>query len=75
MNGKKLLIGLSYIDRKYIEESEQDMRFTSFQFVPHPNSTKFSLPGHTFLKNNTVSHIMAHPLGKYKDGKRNLPPV
>ena len=25
MNGKKLLIGLSYIDRKYIEESEQDM--------------------------------------------------
>ena len=24
MNGKKLLIGLSYIDRKYIEESEQD---------------------------------------------------
>ena len=25
MNGKKLLIGLSYIDRKYIEESEQNM--------------------------------------------------
>ena len=25
MNGKKLLIGLSYIDRKYIEESEQDI--------------------------------------------------
>lgn len=25
MNGKNLLIGLSYIDRKYIEESEQDM--------------------------------------------------
>ena len=25
MNGKKLLIGLSYIDRKYIEESEQDV--------------------------------------------------
>lgn len=25
MNWKKLLIGLSYIDRKYIEESEQDM--------------------------------------------------
>lgn len=25
MNGKNLLIGLSYIDRKYIEESEQDI--------------------------------------------------
>ena len=26
MNGKNILIGLSYIDRKYIEESEEDMR-------------------------------------------------
>ena len=26
MNGKNILIGLSYIDRKYIEESEEDLR-------------------------------------------------
>ena len=26
MNGKNILIGLSYIDRKYIEESEEDVR-------------------------------------------------
>lgn len=28
MNGKNLLIGLSYIDRKYIEESENDLIFS-----------------------------------------------
>ena len=36
MNGKNILIGLSYIDRKYIEESEEDMRPCLLYTSPSP---------------------------------------
>lgn len=40
MNGKNILIGLSYIDRKYIEESEEDMRPKKAALKPRRLSTR-----------------------------------
>lgn len=40
MNGKNILVGLSYIDRKYIEESEEDMRSEKVALNPRRMSAR-----------------------------------